>query len=427
MLIGDHQPVEHHTKNGKAYDLCAIVGDEDTEMLCPIRYVFDSLPFQINWLKSQPLSSSLFWEDKQGSCRRGESLNSILLDTCAASLPLHTGLYTFRQNKYWRASEQATEELLVLFAEDERCRGILLSNNKSMASLAEEQLRSSVMDTYSRFSTYMFAEAEDKRAQLLAQCVVLIFMFDDLWENASKEIIEVTGNFFVDRLHNTMPCTAEDSPLEQRIDAIRGGLLGGDEEQGNGGAEILETLINFCHRPEPVSVCNQFASIREYLDYRWTDVGNSFTFACAKFSIRSHADQHHPALRPLLRHIGDHISIVNDIASYDKEKRNFESGKASSVINLVDVIMQQERLEAEPAKAMAYAWQLFTEEAIRRDLNRLKESGMMGQEEWRFVDACLGAARGNLFTSVVIKRYGGEGARIDRKGGEGGGLGMEMG
>ncbi|KAL8866201.1 MAG: hypothetical protein Q9198_008992 [Flavoplaca austrocitrina] len=222
-----------------------------------------------------------------------------------------------------------------------------------------------------------------------------------------------------------MPCTAEGTPLEQRIDAIRGGLLAGDEEEGNGGAEILETLINFCHRSDdPVPVCNQFGSIREYLDYRWTDVGNSFTFACAKFSIRSHADQHHPSLRPLLHHIGDHISIVNDIASYDKEKRNFESGKASSVINLVDVIMQQERLEAEPAKTMAYAWQLLTEDAIKGDLDRLKESGVMGQEEWRFVDACLGAATGNLFTSVVIKRYGGEAARVCCKGGEGGGSGM---
>lgn len=169
---------------------------------------------------------------------------------------------------------------------------------------------------------------------------------------------------------------------------------------------------------------NQPQSIKKY-----SNTGNtpsSFTFACAKFSIRSHADQHHPSLRPLLHHIGDHISIVNDIASYDKEKRNFESGKASCVINVVDLIMQQERLEAEPAKAMAYAWQLFTEDAIRRDLDRLKESGVIGEEEWRFVDACLGAARGNLLTSVVIKRYGGEGARVCWKGDEGGGFGDGM-
>ena len=178
MFKEDCQPVEYHEKNGKAYDPRAIVGDEDTEMLCPIRYVYDYLPFQIDWLKPQWLSSSLSWEHKQGNRCREESLNSILLDTRASSLPLHTGLGPFRQNKYWRASEQATEDLLTLFAEDEHCRGILLSNKKSMASLAKEQLRSSVMDTYSRFSTYMFAEAEDKSAQLLAQCVVLIFMFD---------------------------------------------------------------------------------------------------------------------------------------------------------------------------------------------------------------------------------------------------------
>lgn len=29
------------------------------------------------------------------------------------------------------------------------------------------------------------------------------------------------------------------------------GLLAGDEEEGNGGAEILQTLIGFCHHADP--------------------------------------------------------------------------------------------------------------------------------------------------------------------------------
>lgn len=47
-----------------------------------------------------------------------------------------------------------------------------------MSRLAKEQLQGQVLDTYSRFSIYMFAEADKFRIQLLAQSVVLIFMFD---------------------------------------------------------------------------------------------------------------------------------------------------------------------------------------------------------------------------------------------------------
>ena len=137
-----------------------------------------------------------------------------------------------------------------------------------------------------------------------------------------------------------------------------------------------------------------------------------FTFACAKFSLCSDADQKHPSLRPLLGRIGDHMSIANDIASYDKEKSRFECGKANSMINLVHMIAERDRLRSNAAKAMAYAWQLLTEEEICGHLEELRCRNELGMEGWRFVEACLAAAKGNLFTSVVIARYGGEGARV---------------
>ncbi|KAL8650407.1 MAG: hypothetical protein Q9226_005155 [Calogaya cf. arnoldii] len=278
MVPEDDQLANDHKKDRNAYDLRPIVGKEDTERLCPIRYVYDYLAFQPNWLKPQPLSLRPFWAESQERCRPIYSINSIPLNTLAANLPVHTGLDNFRQNKHWRASERSTKELLQLFASDERCKRILLSNKKSMASLAEEQLKGKIMDTYCRFSIYAWPEVDENRARLLAQGVVLLFMFDDVWENASEEMIENTRQFFIARLRNTLPNIAEATPLEARLDAIRRGFLAGDEEGGgNGGAEILETLINFYHRVEPPR--EGFSSIRQYLDYRWTDVGNRYVFS----------------------------------------------------------------------------------------------------------------------------------------------------
>lgn len=137
-----------------------------------------------------------------------------------------------------------------------------------------------------------------------------------------------------------------------------------------------------------------------------------FTFACVKFSIGSQADQRHPSLRALVGHFGDHISIANDIASHDKEKSAFECGKANALINLVQVIAEGDGLGSNAAKAMAYTWQLLMEEEIRRHLEQSRYRNELGKEEWRFVEALLTAATGNVFTSVVMARYGGEGTRV---------------
>ena len=157
--------------------------------------------------------------------------------------------------------------------------------------------------------------------------------------------------------------------------------------------------------------------------------------------MRSRVDSNSPNLHRIVHHIGDQISIVNDLASYEMEKRRFESGKAKSLINIVSVIMNLERVGDAVAKSMAYAWQLCMENEILKDMDELKKkkeerkecnglkaekeeekecNGLSAEKEdeeeeeevWRFIDAWLLVASGNLFTSVVMSRYGGEGARV---------------
>ena len=167
----------------KDLQLQTLATPDDQELLCPIRYIYDYLPRQRKWLKPQPISLSRVFADSN-ECKSTfishqlERTNSILLHTQAANLPLHTGLENFRQNKYWRANETATRDLLKLFAKDHYCSEVVLSDKRSMSGLAEDQLKTAIIDTYSRFSVYMFTEADEYRIQLLAQSVILIFAFD---------------------------------------------------------------------------------------------------------------------------------------------------------------------------------------------------------------------------------------------------------
>lgn len=87
----------------------------------------------------------------------------MVLNLDAAAVPRHTWLRDFRQNG------QAWKELLTLFAQEVRCSRIMLSDGKFIADLAAQKLRdSSVMDTYTWFSIYIFTEADVLRIQLLA-------------------------------------------------------------------------------------------------------------------------------------------------------------------------------------------------------------------------------------------------------------------
>ena len=163
--------------------LSKLVTIKETGLLCPIRYLYNYLPNHIKWLKTQPISlNRRFLESKARKpglmLHRAEGGNSICLNPRAAMLPVHTGLKDFRQNKYWQATEKATREFLMLFAQDRRCSEVLLRDRRSMSDLAQEQLAAGVLDTYSRFCIYMFAEADEHRIQLLAECIVLIFIFD---------------------------------------------------------------------------------------------------------------------------------------------------------------------------------------------------------------------------------------------------------
>lgn len=167
----------------QGYSLLKIAPPNDSKFLCPISYVFNYLPFEIPWVTPQPISLDRVLTETGSGHRsfidhQATKQHSIRLHAQATGLPLHTGLEDFRQNIYWGANEQSTKELLELFAQDQRCSNVMLSDGRSMSDLAREQLRVPVRDTYSRFSMYMFADADENRIQLLAQCVILIFMFD---------------------------------------------------------------------------------------------------------------------------------------------------------------------------------------------------------------------------------------------------------
>lgn len=112
--------------------------------------------------------------------------------------------------------------------------------------------------------------------------------------------------------------------------------------------------------------------------------------------------------------VKDHLAIVNDMASFDKEQRAFDAGSGEDMINIVDVIRRLFTLsDIDSAKAFAYTYQLQTEEWMSEELQRLEAVDDLDKEQWRYLEATFVCAAGNAFFSMTSSRYGGEVARID--------------
>ncbi|KAL6717704.1 hypothetical protein ACLMJK_005619 [Lecanora helva] len=413
-----------HTENGingehqsSRLDLDCLTESHD---LCPITYVYDYLPDKTKWLQPQSVSlPNIRAEVEQQRSpilteHQDRKRNSILLDGRAARFPLHTGLVDFRQNKFWRATEEATIELLELVAQDSRCGRLILRDKRSMSDLAREQLRVGVRDSYNRFTVHMLADADETRIRLLAQSMMLIFIFDDVWENSSSTTIESLRDSFVSIIQGS---GFPKSPLEHKMAEMREGFLACDAKKGNGGTEVLQTLIDFCYHSKPTP--GDFRGVRDYLNYRWEDIANNFAWACAKFAVESSADSSDLKFCGILRLLGDHISLANDLASYEKEKRHYETGRMAAIVNVVNVLMTRDRLDAKAAKVMAFAWQLYVENEIIEEVKRLGSDGGLSSDEWTFIEACFTAVSGSFMSAVVMWRYGGESAKVSESADEG--------
>lgn len=133
-----------------------------------------------------------------------------------------------------------------------------------------------------------------------------------------------------------------------------------------------------------------------------------YVLGCTKFSLNSSVDLDSPRLARYLRLVKDHVSIANDLGSWEKEKVAYDDGKVLYLINAVDVTKDLFQISDQAAVAMTEALQLQIEVEIDAEIQRMISEDLLTVEEWRFVDATVHVMSGNVFVSTVMSRYGGE-------------------
>lgn len=129
--------------------------------------------------------------------------------------------------------------------------------------------------------------------------------------------------------------------------------------------------------------------------------GNRYILACVQFSIASSVIIESLRLEKFLRLISDHVSLGDDLASYDKEKKAYDRGRTYHLINAAVVVQRLFSLSTtHSAKALAYAMQLEFEVEIDQELSRMRAATSLTAEEWKFVGSVLTMTAGNVFTPL---------------------------
>ncbi len=111
--------------------------------------------------------------------------------------------------------------------------------------------------------------------------------------------------------------------------------------------------------------------------------------------------------RRYLSLVGNHLGLVNDLASYEKELRALENSETSDMINLVAVVKDVTSLQGtDDAKSVTWALQLQIEKQMMQELKILQVQGLTN-EEWWFPEAVAFAATGNVMFCITTSCYGG--------------------
>ncbi|KAI0454854.1 Aristolochene synthase in complex with 12,13 Difluorofarnesyl diphosphate [Xylaria acuta] len=248
---------------------------------------------------------------------------------------------------------------------------------------------------FSRVTCLYFPKALDDRIHFACRLLTILFLIDDLLEHMSLE----EGRAYNERL---MDIARGDILPDRTIPAeyifydLWESMRAHDLKMAN---DILEPVFVFMRaQTDPARL--KPMDLEEYLQYREKDVGKALLGALMRFSMALEVSPEELALaRPADMTCSKHLSVINDIWSYEKEYIASQTlhDEGGVLCTCVSIMSKDTDLRIPAAKRVLYnicrEWELvFKQEvndilnicdtpAIRAYLDGL-ELQMVGNELW---------------------------------------------
>ncbi|KAE8393533.1 isoprenoid synthase domain-containing protein [Aspergillus alliaceus] len=374
------------------------------EHLMPITHAFD--PVETSRASFDPEAFKFLQISDTGAGGPGCYSNSITLCPSKMSIPWPSYFLGCRQGKHWKTAESMTKELLDAIYKDSRkeaeADGKLPLELEDTSSDIRTRKEIELVSTSVKSATYMYPDASPVRAGMIAQLMLLIFLHDDVVENSPLE----AGSTIADATFATY------APMYGSVQRPRGALrrflAAIDEEEPTLGKGLLTSVFTwFEHTKGYQSIPPKvFESLRNYLDYRSDDIGRELLLSMALFACNVHlVEGERKALATLIRLYSDHVSLTNDLYSFDREYGEHQRTGAL-FLNAVDLVCKLYQVSEATAKQLVVGFILETECAFSEELKKLTSSGWMSEGQIRFAKALTECLAGHILYSATSGRYG---------------------
>ncbi|GFF70783.1 hypothetical protein IFM53868_00397 [Aspergillus udagawae] len=382
----------------------SFANDLRTKSFMPISHIYD--PIQTSNDSAFDRRLFAFLEATNGD----GDVNSIPLSPSVMGIPWPSKFPGCRQCKHWETAERMTKELLHAIyqnyeqgpQDDGKLPVDLQKTSTDKRSLKENEL----VATAVKSTVYMFPDASPVRAGMIAQSMLLIFLHDDVVEESPVDAGSTITDAIVAPWIGTKDKSAQ-HPLHDFLNAVI------DEEPILGKNLLAGAFAWIKHTKGYQSIPpTVFDSLRNYLDYRSVDIGRELLLAQAAFACNVHLSE--PEMKVFDKLVGiysDHISLTNDLYSFDKEYSDY-CRTGAVLLNAVDVVRKVHRVSDSIAKQLVRESILETESEFSEEFKRLKLSGDLSDGQQRFIEALTLCLVGHIFYSATSGRYGGASASV---------------
>ncbi|KAI1205726.1 Aristolochene synthase [Annulohypoxylon truncatum] len=248
---------------------------------------------------------------------------------------------------------------------------------------------------FPRVTCLYFPLAKDDRIHFACRLLTVLFLIDDILEDMSFADGEKLNNRLIELSKGPEYATPDRSvPAEFVIYDLWESMRAHDLELAN---QVLEPTFVFM-RSQTDKIRLSITELGEYLRYREKDVGKALLSALMRFSMELNpTPEEMIALKPLEENCSKHLSIVNDIWSYEKEVQASKTGhkEGSYLCSAVKVVATETGLSVAATKRvlwhMVREWEMTHEDMCEglstgsqavKDYIRGLEYQMSGNELW---------------------------------------------
>ncbi|OTA68014.1 Aristolochene synthase in complex with 12,13 Difluorofarnesyl diphosphate [Hypoxylon sp. EC38] len=205
---------------------------------------------------------------------------------------------------------------------------------------------------FTRCTCMYFPKAKDDRIQFACRLLTLLFLIDDVLENMSFE----EGTAYNGKL---MPIIRGDEvpncsvPVQKISYDLWQSMRANDRELADG---ILEPLFIFMRAQTDKRRAHSM-SLGQYLEYRDKDIGQALLCALMRFCLDIKLTQHElDIVRPANVNCGNHIAVINDIWSFEKEAltATHAHDEGGVLCNSVAILSAETALSTASSKRVLY-------------------------------------------------------------------------